>query len=384
MSRRGWLAATGAALAVTACGCLSRASTFADLPPLPAASAAASPETTRGQMPDAPSPSNNAVCHLINLPVDRPAEAAHANPAATIHAVVNGELILHEEVMISCGAQMQAARSKEEQDEILKRAVESLIDREVLLSDAIAKLKRNGKPGEAMLKKIQEAADEAFDKVQRQMLKERHLSSRAELMDYMRRHHMSMDLFRRWWERNWMAQQYLYARLGPQMDRIGHTEVSEYYNSHRDQYMQPDSVDWQDIFLDAGRHASRAAAHEFAEALVQRVQQGEDFAKLSAEFDNGESRFRKGAGQGHKRGEIFPPEAEPLLFQMHEGDMRIIERPHGYHVIRLVKRQYAGPIPFDAKVQKEIHDKIKNEVFQREKESILKDLKRKTVIDRCD
>jgi peptidyl-prolyl cis-trans isomerase SurA len=384
MSRRGWLAATGAALAVTACGCLSTASTLADLPPLPAVSVAASPETTRGQMPDAPTPSNNAVCHLINLPVDRPAEAAHANPAATIHAVVNGELILHEEVLISCASQMPGARSKEERDEIIKRAVESLIDREVLLQDAIARLKRGGKQGEAFLKKIEEMADEAFAKVERQMLKEKHLSSRAELMDFMRRHGMSLQLFRRYWERNWMAQNYLGARLEPQINRIGHTEVAEYYNSHRDQYMQPDSVDWQDIFLDAARHASRAAAHEFAEALVQRVQQGEDFTKLSAEFDNGESRLRKGAGQGHKRGEIFPPEAEPVLFQMHEGDMKIIERPHGYHVIRLVKRQYAGPIPFDAKVQKEIHDKIRNEVFQREKESMIKDLKRKAVIDRCD
>jgi len=149
--------------------------------------------------------------------------------------------------------------------------------------------------------------------------------------------------------------------------------------------MQPDSVDWQDIFIDAGRHASPAAAREFAESLVQRVRQGEDFAKLSSEFDNGESgRFRKGAGQGHKRGEIFPPEAEPLLFDMHEGDMKIVECPHGFHVIRLVKRQYAGPIPFDAKVQKEIHDKIRNLVFQRERDSIVKDLKRKAVIDRCD
>lgn len=64
--------------------------------------------------------------------------------------------------------------------------------------------------------------------------------------------------------------------------------------------------------------------------------------------------------------------------------MKIIECPHDYHVIRLVKRQYAGPIPFDAKVQKEIHDRICNDVFQREKESMIKELKRKAVIDRCD
>src|SRR5262249_59808015 len=101
--------------------------------------------------------------------------------------------------------------------------------------------------------------------------------------------------------------------------------------------------------------------------------------------DAGESgRFRKGEGQGHKHGEIFPHEAEPLLFQMHDGDIEIVERPRGFHVVRLVKRQYAGPIPFDAKVQKEIRDKLRNVVFAREKESIVKELKRKAVIDRYD
>src|SRR5579884_3817000 len=393
MSRHGWLAATGAALVLTACGCLSAPSRFhaeranvrglTDLPPIPESAAAPRPEATRGQMPEDRSQmeqrgnEKGAVCHLLNLPVDQ--------PAATIRAVVNGELILEEEVFLSA---QQLRATGTEKNEAVKQAIESLIDREVVLQDAIAKLKRGGKQGEAFLKKIQDITDEEFEKNWlRPMLKMQHLSSRAELAAAMKKSRppLSLEVYRRWWERNWMARQYLMSRLESQINRIGHTEVSEYYNSHRDEYMQPDSVDWQDIFIDAGRHASRAAAREFAESLVQRVRQGEDFAKLSFEFDNGESgRFRKGAGQGHKRGEIFPPEAEPMLFEMHEGDMKIVECAHGFHVIRLVKRQYAGPIPFDAKVQREIHDKIRNLVFQRERDSIVKDLKRKAVIDRCD
>lgn len=402
MSRHGWLAATGAALVLTACGCLSAPSRFhaeranvrglTDLPPIPESVAAPSPESTRGQMPEDRSQleqhgnERNAVCHLLNLPVDRPADAEHAQPAATIRAVVNGELILEEEVYLSCAQQLRVARTETERKEAIKQAVESLIEREVVLQDAIAKLKRGGKQGEAFLKKIQDITDEEFEKSWlRPMLKMQHLSGRAELAAAMKKSGLSLEVYRRWWERNWMARQYLMSRLESQINRIGHTEVSEYYNSHRDEYMQPDSVDWQDIFIDAGRHASRAAAREFADSLMQRVRQGEDFAKLSYEFDNGESgRFRKGAGQGHKHGEIFPPEAEPMLFQMHEGDMNIVECPHGFHAIRLVKRQYAGPIPFDAKVQREIHDKLRNIVFQRERDSIVKDLKRKAVIDRCD
>lgn len=391
MSRRGWRAAIGAALALTACGCLGRASTFADQPPVPALSAARGSDTTRGQMPDAPSPPNHAVCHLLNLPVDRPANAEYARPVATIRAVVNGDLIQESEVQLgillsgTLLQQLHSARTREEQEAVNKQAVEDLIERELLLQDAIGKLKRGGKQGDALLKKIQEAADEEFDKkMLRPLLKREKMGSRKELADYLRQRGTPIDTLRWCWERKWMADQYLFTRLDNQINRIGRSEVSEYYNSHRDEYTQPDSVDWQDIFLDAGRHASPAAAREFAEALMKRAKQGEDFAKLSSEYDNGESRIRKGAGKGHKHGEIFPPEAEPLLFQMHEGDMDILEVPHGFHIIHVVKRQYAGPIPFDAKVQKEIRDKIRNTVFLRERESIVKELKRKAVIDRRD
>jgi peptidyl-prolyl cis-trans isomerase SurA len=344
------------------------------LPPLPASPAATSPEVTRAQKPDpAKSSTNTAVCRLINLPVDRPAEASHANPTATIRAVVNGDLILEEEVHLACAHQLITARTPKEREEIFKQALEAIIDREVLLQDAIGKLKRGGKQGEAFLKKIQEIANEEFDKRWlRPMLKEKHLTTRDELAAMMQQHGLSLEVMRRWWERNFMAQQYLSSRIESHINRIGHTEIIEYYNNHRDEYTQPDSVDWQEIFIDAARHASRPAARQFAESLVQRIRQGEDFLKLSAEFE------------GHKRGEIFPREAETLLFQMHDGDIEIVERPRGFHVVRLVKRQYAGPLPFDAKVQKEIRDKLRTVVFMREKDSIVKELKRKAVIDRYD
>jgi parvulin-like peptidyl-prolyl isomerase len=393
MSWRDRLARAWVATVLMACGCLTKASTLAQLPPLPSSPAAAAAagreevsEVARSQKPEGNGSANTAVCRLINLPVDRPTEAAHANPTATIRAVVNGELILDEEVRMSCTPQLLAARTPKERQEVLKQALEVLIDREILLQDAISKLQRGGKQGEAFLNKIREVATEEFDKRWlRPMLKEKHLASRHDLAALMRQSGLSLDVMRRWWERNYMATEYLRSRIEPHISRIGHSEISEYYNSHRDEFSQPDNVDWQDIFLDATRHASRPAAREFAEALVRRIRQGEDFAKLSAEFDNGESgRFRKGEGQGHKRGEIFPHEAEPVLFQMHDGDIDIVDCPRGFHIIRLVKRQYAGPIPFDAKVQREIRDKLRMVVFLREKESIVKELKRKAVIDRCD
>ena len=270
-----------------------------------------------------------------------------------------------------------------ERDEILKQALEVLIDREVLLQDALGKLEKGGKQGEKFIQQLKKVADEEFEKRWlKPLMEHNHIESRDEFADFMQRGGLSLEVMRRWWQRNFMAMEYLRSRIEPQLNRIGHTEIAEYYTSHREEYTQPDSVHWQDILINAAAHASRDAARQFAESLVRRVHQGEDFVKLSAEFDNGTSgRFRKGDGEGRKHGEIFPREAEPILFQMKQDDMEIVETKPGFHIVRLVKGEYAGPIPFDSKVQKEIRDKLRNAVFQREMKSITTELKRKAIID---
>jgi parvulin-like peptidyl-prolyl isomerase len=381
MRWRGRLARAFYAAALAAGGCTAGPPAVSALPPEPAPVA----EVTRAQKPEPRPRPGSAVC-LIGLPVDRPAEASHASPAAVIRAVVNGEPILEEEVRASCYQMFFAARTDAEREEVLKQALEQIIDREVILQEAFSRLERGGPQGAKMLDKLKEEADKDFTKRWlRPIMKQNHIDDREEFAAFMHKHGLSMDLMRRWWTRNFLAQQYLFSRIEPHLSRIGHTEIAAYYAEHKEEFTQPDSVQWQDIFIDATRHASRAAARQFADSLAARARAGEDFAKLSEEFDNGTSgRFRKGEGQGRKHGEIFPPEAEPVLFRLHDGDLEVIERARGFHVVRLVKREYAGPIPFDGKVQKEIKDKLRSAVFQREMKGVLAELKRRAVIDRAD
>ncbi|HWG44715.1 MAG TPA: peptidyl-prolyl cis-trans isomerase [Gemmataceae bacterium] len=395
MTWRDRLARVWVAIALAIGGCMARSPTLSALPsgpvPLPPAPTVAArtavaeerPDVTRSQKPDvAGAHTTSAVC-LISQPVEKPAEASNANPTATIRAVVNGDPILEEEVRMSCYQQLAGARSPKERQEILKQALEVLIDREVLLQDALAKLERGGPQGAKFIQQLRKIADEEFEKRWlKPLMDHNHIENREEFAAFMQQGGMSLDVMKRWWERNFMAMEYLRSRIEPHLSHVGHTEIADYYTSHREEYTQPDSVHWQDILINEAPHASRAAAREFAESLLRRVRQGEDFVKLSAEFDNGTSgRFRKGDGEGRIRGKVFPPEAEEVLFRMHDGDIEIVECKTGFHVVRLVKREYAGPIPFDSKVQKEIRDKLRNSVFQSEMKSIVTELKRKAIID---
>lgn len=199
----------------------------------------------------------------------------------------------------------------------------------------------------------------------------------------MRSHDMPFEAFRRQWERRFLFREYIRQRVEPSLNRVGHEQIVEYYEKHPEEFKVEDKVEWQDLFIAAAQHPTREDARKLAAVLAERVGRGEDFARLANEFDNGDAKFRGAEGQGSKRGEIRPSEAEVVLFQLRDGQVGpLVELPTGFHVIRLVKRTHAGTLPFnDEKVQKQIRDKLRGEVFEREMKRIIGDLRRKSVIE---
>jgi hypothetical protein len=301
--------------------------------------------------------------------------------ASRIRAVVNGEAILDEEVMAAAFQGMVAAQNEKEKEEVFKAKLNEIIDREVILQDAQARLK-NG--GERFLKELKKAANREFDKEWlHKLMRANHFTDAEKFKVFLRQGGMPLDLIRRQWERNFIAMQYLRTRIDPQMNKVGHLQIHDYYLRHADEFHVEDSVTWQDVFITAGApHPSREAASQFADTLVARIRKGEDFARLAKEYDNGDSHFRENCeGVGHKRGEIRPQHLEEGLFKMKPGEVARVEMEHGFHIVKLLGRQRAGKRPFDEKVQKEIKEKLRAEVFQLEMKRIVNDLKRHSIIE---
>ncbi len=327
---------------------------------------------TRSQKPDASS--------VVPVGAMRPA-TRKGEPAASVCATVNGEAILDEEVRAICSHALAAARSPAEQTEIFNQALQQLIDRTILLQEALNNLSQ-GPGGAKRVEKVKEEISKEFDRsMLHRLLKDNHLSSEAELRELLREHGISLDMQRRQWERQLLAYQYLQSRIGPYQARIGHADLSEYYDRHPEEFQVSDSIEWQDLFVDASEHPTRAAARAFADVLATRARRGEDFAELGRQYDRGDSRLRKFKGVGERHGEVRPPEAESVLFRMKDGDAAVVEMRSGFHVVRLVHREYAHRRPFDEKVQKEIKEKLREEVFQRESKRLVRDLRRQAVIE---
>ncbi len=340
-----------------------------------------------------------------NARTGQKAKEKPASVAARV-ATVNGRPILVEEILSVCYLALQnpgvknlpdKERSQKER-EILDAAREKLIDLELIIQDMEQKFSVN-KTAEKAWQRVRDAASKEFDRWEHNLRDSQHFQDFAKALavypekpgkpldafeEYLRLMGSSPQIARRQLERQFMANEFAKHMTCGGL-RADYLMIQEYYNSHPEEFQVADMVKWQDLFIDATQHPSHDAARRLANALAERVRKGEDFVVLAREFDNGVASYRPNAlGEGKKRGEIRPFEAEPILFQMRNGDVTVVELSTGYHVVKLVKRTSAGLTPLNAKVQKRIKDKLVQETYLREMKRYVADLRRKATIEKPD
>jgi peptidyl-prolyl cis-trans isomerase SurA len=320
-------------------------------------------------------------------PVGPPSGAAafQRDMRIKVRAWVNGQPIfdddIYQSILPEMGRliQMREPERSREQARIYKLVLDQFIDRELLYQDAVHKLELAG--NKKMIKKLDELAKLEFTKKIRQ-LEERGKWSHEEFLDLLRKQGTTLESMERLERRKFFAQEYLTSLILPLIKHVGRNEALEYYETHMNQFMREDSVIWQDLFIAVGpKHPTREQAQAVADELAQRLKKGEDIKNLLP-YDDGASHFRGGEGSGKKRGQIEPPELEKFLFNLFDNDVGpIVELSTGFHVFRVVKREYAGQIPFNQETQKIIINKLKNEIADRETKRIVDQLRSRAVIE---
>jgi len=317
-------------------------------------------------------------------PVDAAPVNAEGVVIARVRATVNGKPILDEELRevvwqaLLATEQMPEPKRSAEQRQILKDGLDQLIEREVIIADAEDRLQKR----ERVWAQLREVAEKEFDKQLRSMQQRSGTETEEELRAILAQQGVSLPNLKRRIERQFISTEYMRSRIFPEIEKIGHREIRQYFDEHPGEFTVEDRIKWQDIFIDAGapNFSSRAQARQLAEQVAQQARAGADFAKLAADHDMGDSKYRNGVGLGQKRGEVRPVEVEDTLFKMEEGQVGLVELPTGYHIIRVDKREYAGLQPFDDATQKEIRRKLQSIIADREYKRIVNDLRRKATI----
>jgi hypothetical protein len=284
---------------------------------------------------------------------------------------VRGALPPFERIRI---AQLPPEQRGPELGRVIGMITANLIDQELLVDEMMRNLEKQPK----LWEKFKSMAARETDKKVNALLRAYKLNTIQELEKVQVSLGSSLESFKRLAEREFLSNVWLQHCIEPYMGKVNSQEIREYYDLHVNEFQQPDRIKWQSIFIAVGpKHPTLAEARSFADQLLAKWQSGTDIAAL-VEFDEGQARAHKGDGVGELRGDVRPRELETYLFSMKDGEFgEPFEIATGVHLYHLVHRQYGGVLPFDGKMQKTIENKLRGEIFEKERKRVVNEMRDK-------
>ncbi len=288
-------------------------------------------------------------------------------PRDVVAARVNGSPIFKWEVVQAVfmrlpewGFQGESAGLKKT---IYRQELRKLIERELIVNEIPGLMRKKFDRKDALFGFRCNAVEEA-DRYIGEILKRTGMRSEDELQSQLRQQSLSLTGLRRHAERGYMMTACLSEVIRPKI-AIGDAEMKKYYDAHPKDFTVAESVKWQDLFIRTDRFCDADDAKKYAEWLRDSLKKN-DIAEL-LKYDQGTSKDTQGFGYGEKRGEINPPDLEPILFAMKAGEVKVVDFGSGFHIVRIAERTDAGQRPFaDAEVQHQIRERLKSEKYERE------------------
>ena len=268
--------------------------------------------------------------------------------------------------------------------EIYAAELRRIIERELILDDMYAKLKKQDRL--AMVDEIKEFAGKAADHSLRSIRKGYGMTTDEEFQSMLHSQGLTQPVIRRQIERQIMADEYVRSAVKDRARVPGFADIRTYYELHPDEFKSADKVKWLDIFISFNKHPSQQAALAHAEqvrtqAINTKYGPAADFVALVKKYDNGLAVGNGGVGVGSKRGEIQPADVEPVVWSLKPGEVSSpIWTPTGYHIVKVAERDYAGIQTFDAKLQNQIRDKLQKQNREEEYQKLIEELWRKGTV----
>jgi peptidyl-prolyl cis-trans isomerase D len=159
--------------------------------------------------------------------------------------------------------------------------------------------------------------------------------------------------------------QYLELRLADVAAEVQVTEEglrAHYAEVAAERYSSPERRRASHILIESGADDAKARAE--AEALLKRIQGGEDFAALARSESDDPGSKDLGGDLGWATRESFVPAFAEALFGMQQDEVKgPIKTQFGYHIIRLDGVEASGQRPFE-EVRAELEESFRNEQAQ--------------------
>ncbi len=119
-------------------------------------------------------------------------------------------------------------------------------------------------------------------------------------------------------------------------------EVEEFFETYKDSIgMIPEKLKIYHIFRNPkASERIKKKARELAQALLDSLKAGADFAELAKKYSDDPGSASQGGDLGFVKRGIFYPEFEAVAFSLKKGELSgVVESPVGYHIIQMLERR---------------------------------------------
>jgi peptidyl-prolyl cis-trans isomerase SurA len=258
-------------------------------------------------------------------------------------------------------------REKKEK-EVYKEELKKLIDRELILTEFLGRVKKNN-PGAAddLWEQARKSADAHF----REMRKAFNIKTEADFLAELDKQGMPPKLFRRQIERQTLMNMFLNTVLKDKSGTPTLAQVQDFYARNTGEFKVDDRVKYQHLFVSSGKFGSGEEAKRKAEELFNKARAGTEFAALAKDAGDGVLLLQDGTGDAVKRGEIPSPLVDKAIWDIKAGNFSgVIPSENGFHVLKVIERDVAGTRPLDEKMQTEIRNKLADQAMKAERDKL--------------
>jgi peptidyl-prolyl cis-trans isomerase C len=168
------------------------------------------------------------------------------------------------------------------------------------------------------------------------------------------------------------------------MDTPSDEKVRKFYEDNKSRFERPEEVHARHILIQVKKDADQTAwdaAKKKAEMIQKEASKDDvDFAELAKNKSEGPSASQGGDLGFFPRGRMVP-EFEKVAFSMKPGDIsEPVRTAFGWHVIKVVERHEAGPVPFE-EVSEDLAAQMKNQAVQEALVAFLDELRKDATIE---
>jgi peptidyl-prolyl cis-trans isomerase C len=302
----------------------------------------------------------------------KPAEAAKTHSASDVMVRVNGTAITRREVDRAVKIMLAQNQMVSPNPEIMAQAQEAALDQltsaELLYQEA-AKVKVKDLDKQVSERVAKSKAKFTSDADFQKALEEVDMTPK-DIEDFARKDILIANLI----EERFAAKA-----------AVSDEEARKFYNDNLDKYFKkPETARASHILISADEKATpeeRKKAKEKAEAILKRVNAGEDFAAIAKADSSCPSSAQGGDLGSFTRGQMVPS-FDKAVFTMKPGEVSdVVETQFGYHVIKLTERHEASTDKFED-VKGKINDYLKKEKIQNEVLQYVEGLKKAAKIEK--